>query len=122
MKIFGNILSLFESIEEYWSPRIIAEVNNDYIKIAKIKGEIVGHDHENEDEMFYVLKGGFDLHLEEEIIHLNEGDFYVVKKGIKHKPVADKECWIMLIETKETKHTGRIKTELTKTVEDQLRY
>ncbi len=122
MKIFGNVLSLFESIEEYWSPRVIAKVNNDYIKIAKIKGEIVWHDHENEDEMFYVLKGGFDLHLEEEIIHLNEGDFYVVKKGIKHKPVADKECWIMLIETKETKHTGRIKTELTKTVEDQLRY
>lgn len=121
MKIYGNILSLFESIDEYWSPKIIAEVNNDYIKIAKIKGKIVWHDHENEDEMFYVIRGAFSLHLEGDIIYLNEGDFYVVKKGIKHKPVANKECWIMLIETKNTKHTGKEKSELTKTIEDQLR-
>ncbi len=121
MKIYGNVLDQFELIKEYWSPKIIAEVNNDYIKIAKIKGKIVWHDHENGEEMFYVIKGEFTLHLEDDNVHLNKGDFYVVKKGVKHKPVAKKECWIMLIETKDTKHTGKVKTDLTKTIVDQLR-
>jgi mannose-6-phosphate isomerase-like protein (cupin superfamily) len=121
MKNNGNVIDLFNSVNEYWSPKVIADVNEDYIKIAKFKGDIVWHDHENEDEMFYVVKGSFDLHLEDSIVTLNEGDYYVVKKGITHKPVAKEECWVMLIEKKETKHTGNVSSDITKSVEDQLK-
>lgn len=119
--INGNVFDLFNSVNEFWSPKIIADVNNDYVKIAKFKGDIVWHNHENEDEMFYVLRGNFDLHLENHIITLNEGDYYVVKKGIMHKPTAKEECWVMIIENKETKHTGNIVSEITKSIEEQLR-
>jgi mannose-6-phosphate isomerase-like protein (cupin superfamily) len=121
MRITGNVINLFSSINDYWSPKIIAEVNEDYIKIAKFKGEIIWHDHKNEDEMFYVIKGSFDLHLESEIIPLNEADFYVVKAGVRHKPVANDECWVMLIEKKGTKHTGDEVSEITKSIEEQLK-
>ena len=117
----GNIINLFDSVKEYWSPKIIADVNEDYIKIAKFKDEIVWHDHKNEDEMFYVIRGSFDLHLENQVVTLNEGDFYVVKKGVRHKPVANEECWVMLIEKKQTKHTGDEVYEATKSIEDQLK-
>ena len=117
----GNVYKLFETIEEYWSPKIVGEVNDEYIKLAKFKGEFIWHDHENEDEMFYVVKGNFELHFENDIHLLSEGDFRVVKKGVKHKPVATEECWIMLIEKKETKNTGNTQSELTRTLEDQLK-
>lgn len=120
MKNMGNIIDLFHSVNDYWSPKIIADVNDDYIKIAKFKGELMCHDHENEDEMFYVVRGSFDLHLQDEVITLNNGDYYVVKKGIKHKPVAKEECWVMLIEKKETKHTGNVVSNFTKSIEEQL--
>jgi mannose-6-phosphate isomerase-like protein (cupin superfamily) len=116
----GNIISLFDSVNEYWSPKVIAEVNEDYIKIAKFKGELVWHDHENEDEMFYVIKGSFDLHLKDDIITLGEGDYYVVKKGIMHKPTTKDECWVLLIEKKETRHTGNVIFDITKSIEEQL--
>ncbi|MBB6217993.1 mannose-6-phosphate isomerase-like protein (cupin superfamily) [Anaerosolibacter carboniphilus] len=120
MYINGNVYRLFETIEGYWAPKIIGEVNDDYIKLAKFKGEFVWHEHENEDEMFYVVRGSFDLHYEDETWLLKEGDIHVVKKGVKHKPVATDECWVMLIERKETKHTGNVKSELTKSIDDQL--
>lgn len=121
MKKSGNIINLFNLVKEYWSPKVIADVNEDYIKIAKIKGEIVWHDHEDEDEMFYVIKGSFDLYLEDGIVNLNEGDYYVVKKGVRHRPVAKEECWIMLIEKKDTKHTGNEISNITKSIEEQLK-
>jgi len=117
----GNVFELFNSVDEYWSPKVIADVNESYIKIAKFKGDIVWHDHENEDEMFYVIKGSFKLHLEDEIITLNEGDYYVVKKGISHKPEAKDECWVMITEKKETKHTGNVTSDITKSIEEQLK-
>ncbi len=121
MKNSGNITDLFYLVREYWSPHIIAEVNDDYIKIAKFKGELLWHDHEEEDEMFYVIKGSFDLHLEGESRTLKEGDFYVVKKGTRHRPMAKEECWVMIIEKKETKHTGKEVSEITKSIEEQLK-
>jgi len=121
MKNNGNIFKLFDSVDEYWSPKVIADVNESYIKIAKFKGDIVWHDHENEDEMFYVMKGSFNLHLEDEIITLNEGDYYVVKKGTRHKPEAKDECWVMIIEKKETRHTGNVTSGITKSIEEQLK-
>ncbi|MBN2540088.1 MAG: cupin domain-containing protein [Bacilli bacterium] len=121
MKDFGNIKELFDQITEYWSPKIIAEVNDDYIKIAKLKGDFVWHTHEHEDEMFYIVKGHLEIQLEAEIIHLNQGEYYVVKKGIRHSPLAKQECWVLLIEKKETLHTGDVITEHSKTIEDQLK-
>jgi mannose-6-phosphate isomerase-like protein (cupin superfamily) len=116
-----SVIDFFKEIKDYWSPKIIAEVNDEYVKLAKFKGELVLHDHKNSDEMFYVVKGSFDLHLENKIIHLNEGDFYVVKKGIQHKPVSEEESWIMMIEKKETKHTGDVVYDITKTIDEQLK-
>ena len=121
MEIKGNLIDLFDSITDYWSPKIISEVNEDYIKLAKFKGEIVRHNHENEDEMFYVIKGSFEMHLDDEVVTLNEGDFYVVKKGVMHQPISKEECWVMLIEKKETKHTGDVASEMTKSVEEQMK-
>lgn len=115
-----NVLKFFKDIEDYWSPKIIAEVNNEYVKIAKFKGELVWHDHKNSDEMFYIVKGSFALHLENKVLHLNEGDFYVVKKEIQHKPVSEEESWVMMIEKKETKHTGDVVSDITKTIDEQL--
>ncbi|MBS4537482.1 cupin domain-containing protein [Clostridium sp. D2Q-11] len=116
----GSVLNHMNSITDYWSPKIIAEIGDKYVKLAKFKGDFIWHNHENEDELFYVIKGSFDLHLEEEIITLNKGDYYVVKKGLNHKPVANEECLVMLIEKKNTKHTGDIETDVTKSIEEQL--
>jgi mannose-6-phosphate isomerase-like protein (cupin superfamily) len=121
MKNTGNVSDLFNLVEEYWSPKIIAEVNNEYVKIAKFKGEMVWHEHKNSDEMFFVIKGSFDIHLKNVIITLNQGDFYVVKKGIKHKPESKDESWVMMIEKKETKHTGDIVSDITKSLDEQLK-
>ena len=116
----NRLIGHFEEINDFWSPKVIGEINDQYIKIAKLKGDIVWHDHKDEDELFYIVKGSLDIHLKEETIHLNEGDFYVVPKGVLHKPEASEECWVMLIEKKTTKHTGDVQTEYTKSIEDQL--
>ena len=110
----------FEEIKDYWSPKVIGEINDQYIKIAKLKGDFVWHSHEDEDELFYIVKGSLDIQLPNEIVHLHEGDYYIVPKGVQHKPNAKEECWVMLIEKKSTKHTGDVQTEYTKSIEDQL--
>ena len=115
-----SLLHRFEEISDYWSPKVIGEVNDQYIKIAKLKGEFVWHDHEYEDELFYVVKGSLTLHFKKGPIMLQEGDFYVVPKGIQHKPEATEECWVMLIESKSTKHTGDVQTEFTRSIDEQL--
>ena len=110
----------FKELNEYWSPKVIGEVNDQYIKIAKLKGEFVWHDHKDEDELFFIVRGELEIHLEEDIIHLEEGAIYIVPKGVLHKPVAKDECWVMLIEKKSTKHTGDVITEFTRSIEEQL--
>ena len=100
-----NLLQKFELFDEQWSPKIIAESNEQLIKLAKIEGEFVWHNHQYEDEVFLIL--------------LNEGDLYVVPKGVDHFPIAEKECWVMLIEPKGTKHTGETDFELSVDEEDQ---
>jgi mannose-6-phosphate isomerase-like protein (cupin superfamily) len=115
-----NLESAFDQIKEYWSPQIIAEVNDNYVKIAKIKGEFVWHDHENEDELFYIIKGSLEIELKGRIIYLGKGEMFVVPKAIMHKPHAREECWVMLVEPKSTTHTGKVNTPFTKSIEDQL--
>ena len=117
----NHLIDLFAGIEDYWSPKVIGEINDQYMKIAKLKGDFVWHDHKDEDELFYMVKGSLNIHLKNETIHLREGDFYIVPKGVLHKPEAEGECWVMLIEPKSTKHTGDVDTEFTKSIEDQLK-
>ena len=115
-----NIEQQFENVTEYWSPRVIARVNDQYVKVAKLKGEFTWHRHDDEDEMFLVVRGRMKIQLEKSEVELGPGDFHVVPRGVLHNPVADEECWIMLIETVTTKHTGNVDSPLTKTIEQQL--
>ncbi len=108
-------------LAELWSPRVIAEVDDVYIKVAKVKGTLAWHSHEDEDELFYVLHGSLRIEMESETVELNAGDVYVVPKGVRHNPIADEECHVMLIERKTTLHTGNELTEKTRTIEEQLR-
>jgi len=109
------------SLREFWSPRVIAEVDDAYIKVAKVHGSLAWHSHENEDELFLVLKGQLRIEMEGGSIELNEGELFVVPKGVRHNPVADHECHLMLIERKTTLHTGNIVTDKTRSLADQLR-
>lgn len=106
-------LSLFHA---YWSPKIIGEVNESYVKVAKFKGEFLWHTHDNEDEMFYVVKGQLIIKFRDKDIILNPGEFLIVPKGVEHIPVAEDEVEVMLIETKGTLNTGDVRSE--KTVEN----
>jgi mannose-6-phosphate isomerase-like protein (cupin superfamily) len=103
-------LSLFS---EYWSPKIITELNDYQIKLVKIKDKFVWHNHENTDELFLVIEGNMKIEFKDKTIHLNEGEMYVVPKGIEHRPYAENECKIMLIEPKGVINTGKNKGELT---------
>ena len=109
------------TLTELWSPRVIAEVDDAYIKVAKIQGSLAWHSHENEDELFLVLKGRLRIELEDRAVDLNEGEMFVVPKAVRHNPVADGECHIMLIERKSTLHTGDLTTDKTRSLTDQLR-
>lgn len=105
-------LSLFE---EHWSPKIVGELNGQYVKLAKLKGDFVWHHHEAEDEMFLVVKGCLVIKLQDRDVVLGEGEFLIVPRGVEHCPVAEEEVHIMLFEPKSTLHTGNVRTE--KTVE-----
>ena len=109
------------SLTELWSPRVIAEVDDAYVKVAKVHGTLVWHAHEHEDELFLVLQGRLRLEMEEGAVELGEGELFVVPKGVRHNPVAEEECLLLLLERKSTRHTGDIATERTRSVEDQLR-
>jgi len=113
-----NIAEKFSKISEYWKPYIAAELNGQSVKLDKLKGEFVFHHHENEDELFLVVKGRFRMHyrdkdLRERHQSIEEGEFIVVPRGIEHKPVADEECWILLFEPSTTLNTGNVVNERT---------
>ena len=109
------------ALTELWSPRVIGELDDAYIKVAKVQGTLAWHSHDNEDEMFLVLEGRLRIEMEGSTVELGEGDMYVVPKGVRHNPVADEECLIMLIERKSTLHTGEVTTSRTRSLEEQLR-
>lgn len=108
-----NLNQKFSLFEELWTPKIIGELNGQYLKIAKVKGEFVWHNHSEEDELFLVIKGELKILLEDKEHLLKEGEVFIVPRGVEHKPVADEECWILLLEPKGTKHTGEVKDDLT---------
>ena len=109
------------TLTEFWSPRVVAEVDDAYIKVAKVHGALAWHSHDNEDELFLILKGHLRIEMEDGAVELDEGQMYVVPKGVRHNPVAEEECHIMLIERKSTLHTGSVVTEKTRSLEEQLR-
>ena len=108
-------------LTELWSPRVVGEVDDAYIKVAKVHGSLAWHSHENEDELFLILKGRLRIEMEGGSVELNEGEMFVVPKGVRHNPVAEQECHLMLIERKSTLHTGNVTTEKTRTLAEQLR-
>ena len=108
-----NIKHKFLNLSEYWSPKVLAEMNDYQFKIARIKGEFIWHNHSETDEVFIVIEGSMKILLKGETIQLSKGDLYVVPKGMDHKPVAEKECKLMLVELKGTKNTGSETHKLT---------
>lgn len=114
-------LKIARSLQELWSPRVIAEVDSVYVKVAKIHGIFGWHSHDNEDELFFVLNGHLRIEMEAESIELDEGELYVVPKGVRHNPVAENECLVMLVEQKSTLHTGNEISDRTRSLADQLR-
>lgn len=113
--------SIAKSLTESWSPRVIAEIADCYVKVAKLEGELVWHAHDEEAELFFVLEGNLRIEMESATVELGPGQTYVVPKGVSHHPVADEECLVMLFERKSTLHTGSEVTGKTRTIEEQLR-
>lgn len=103
-------LSLFN---EHWSPKIIGDLNESHIKVAKLKGEFVWHHHDHEDEMFLVISGKLTIRFKDEDVELTEGEFLIIPKGVEHLPVAKEEVSVMLIEPKGTLNTGNVKNDRT---------
>ncbi|GAB3605111.1 cupin domain-containing protein [Conyzicola nivalis] len=116
-----SIRSELDQVSDYWTPRVVGRVNDQYVKVAKLLGELVWHAHDNEDEMFIVVYGNLRIQLEgDREVALGAGDFYVVPKGVQHNPVAAEEVGIVLIETVTTAHTGDVVVEGTVPIERQL--
>jgi mannose-6-phosphate isomerase-like protein (cupin superfamily) len=109
------------SLTELWSPRVVAEVDDAYVKVAKVQGSLAWHSHEKEDELFLVLKGHLRIEMKDSTVELDEGEMFVVPKGVSHNPVAEQECHLMLIERKSTLHTGDVVTNKTRSLDEQLR-
>lgn len=108
-----NIAEKLSLFTEHWSPKILGELNESYVKIAKLKGEFLWHTHDTEDEMFYVLKGILTIKFRDKDVFLNAGEFLIIPKGIEHMPVAEEEVHVMLIEAKTTLNTGNVRNERT---------
>jgi len=108
-----NLASKYKKINEHWSPKVVAEMNDYQFKLAKIKNDFIWHSHEDTDETFIVIEGKFYIEFEDETVELSEGEMIVVPKGKKHRPYADEEAKIMLIEPKGVRNTGDIVSDLT---------
>ena len=109
-----NLQNKFSLFNEHWSPKIVGELNGQEVKLVKFEGEFVWHKHEEEDELFFVVKGSFTLELRDKNIVLNEGEFLVVPKGVEHRLVAENEVWVMLFEPAATLNTGNVIDEKTR--------
>ncbi len=110
-------LGLFSDL---WSPKVVGELNGQHVKLAKLKGEFVWHHHENEDELFLVLRGSLTIHLSDRVVKLSEGEFFIVPKGVEHKPVAEDEAHVLLLEPVSTLNTGNVRNERTVDSPDYL--
>ncbi len=116
-----NIAEKLALFSEYWSPKVVGELNGQHVKLVKFKGEFVWHKHDHEDEMFLVLKGHFKMEFRDKTVEISENEFIVVPRGVEHRPVAEEEVSIMLFEPATTLNTGDSEDkELTKEVLDRI--
>jgi mannose-6-phosphate isomerase-like protein (cupin superfamily) len=121
MPIPASPRAIARSLTELWSPRVVGELDDSYVKVAKVHGTFGWHAHANEDELFLILAGHLRIEMEAGAVEIGEGEMFVVPKGVRHNPVAEQECLVMLIERKTTLHTGDAVTARTRSIEDQLR-
>ena len=110
-----NLSEKFGLFEDLWSPKIVGELNESYVKLVKLQGEFVWHRHEEEDELFLVVKGRLTIRLRDRDVRLEEGEFFIVPRGVEHLPVADEQAHVLLLEPKTTLNTGDVRNERTVT-------
>ena len=115
-----NLAAKFRLFDEYWSPKIVGELNDAYVKLVKVKGEFVWHHHETEDELFFVVKGRLLLKFRDREVWVEEGEFVIVPRGVEHLPVAAEETHVMLLEPKSTLNTGNVRNERTVSKLDRI--
>ncbi len=115
-----NLSEKFAKFSEHWKPKIVGEVNDAYIKVVKVKGEFVWHHHDNEDELFLIVKGRLRMKLRDREITLNPGEFVIIPRGVEHLPVADEEVHLVLLEPKTTLNTGNVQNERTVPVLERI--
>lgn len=115
-----NLNQKFQLFSEHWSPKIVGELNGQHVKLVKLKGEFVWHKHDNEDELFFVVKGALKIEFRDKEVVIHEHEFLIVPKGVEHRPVANEEVWVMLFEPASTLNTGDTQSELTKSVLDKI--
>ena len=108
-----NLAQKFSMFNDYWSPKIVGEINDSYVKLVKFKGEFVWHHHETEDELFLVVKGSLLIKLRDQDIFLEAGEFVIIPRGVEHLPIAKDEAHVLLLEPKTTLNTGNIGNERT---------
>jgi len=108
-----NLKDKLSKFSDHWSPKVIAEMNDYQFKLVKIKGDFVWHNHEDTDEVFIVVEGSMKIEFEDRVVELDEGEMYVVPKGVEHKPFAENECKVLLVEPRGIMNTGNTEGELT---------
>lgn len=108
-----NILEKFKLFNEHWTPKKIGELNGQQLLLAKLKGEFIWHTHENEDELFFIIKGSLIIEFRHKTIELNKGELFIIPRGVEHKPIAKKEVHVLLFEPLAIKHTGNVISNLT---------
>ena len=107
-----NLAEKFQKFSDHWTPRVVAEMNDYQFKLVKIQGDFVWHEHADTDEVFIVLNGSMGIEFDDEVLHISEGEMVVVPKGVRHRPFAEKECQIMLVEPRGVVNTGKAESDL----------
>lgn len=115
-----NLAEKLSQFSDYFNPRIAGELNGQQVKLVRFRGEFVWHHHEQEDELFYVVRGSFEMHMRDRVLTVNEGEFIIIPRGTEHKPVAAEEVEIMLFEPAGTLNTGNVVNERTRTDLDRV--
>ena len=115
-----NLAEKLRRFTEHWSPRIVGELNGQHVKLVKLQGDFVWHHHEKEDELFLVLHGHLSIHLRDRTVELDEGEFFIVPRGVEHKPAAAAEAHVLLLEPTSTLNTGSVRDERTVEVPERL--
>ncbi len=115
-----NLAEKLGQFSEQWSPKIVGELNGQLVKLVKFTGEFVWHHHDHEDEMFLVVRGAFDMHMRDRVERIREGEFFIVPRGVEHKPVANEEAHVLLFEPATTLNTGNVRNERTRETLERL--